>query len=140
MEGSGGITTAATGGLGGPGIDPNGGMDPFATKPLLSDAEMETSALQTISGKFNSLVIAKNLSMDINQFSRYNPQFDMLIASNGNYDLRLPADKMQIFLANKYAILNECVQLLLGENSGPESQQTIYRNTPPVKNKKKKST
>ncbi|MFN8244281.1 MAG: lytic transglycosylase domain-containing protein [Ferruginibacter sp.] len=140
MEGTGGITTAATGDMVSGGIDPNGGMDPFSNKPKLSDAEMQASALQTISGKYNSLVISKNLSMDINQFNRYNPQFDELIASNGNYDLRLPADKMQVFLANKYVILNECVQLLLGENSAPESQQTYYRSSTPVKARKKKTT
>ena len=73
--------------------------------------------------------------MEISQFNRYNPAFDNMIASNGNYDLRLPADKMQIFLNNKYIILNECIQLLLGENSVP-TMQTYYPS--PAKNKKKK--
>ena len=72
--------------------------------------------------------------MDIVQFNRYNPDFDNMMALNGNYDLRLPADKMQLFLANKYAILNECVQLLLGDNPAPPSNQVTY----PAKNSKKK--
>ena len=63
--------------------------------------------------------------MDINQFNRFNPEFDAMMSSNGNYDLRLPEDKMQLFLANKYPILNECVQILLSENN-IESNQTIY--------------
>jgi hypothetical protein len=65
-----------------------------------------------------------------------------MMASNGNYDLRLPADKMQLFLANKYVILNECIQLLLGESSiGGDTQsqnQTTSYPTPPGKAKKKK--
>lgn len=133
MEGTGGLTTQ--GGYT-TNIDPNGGQNTYNNKPDLTAAELETTATQNISGKYNSLVITKNLSMEISQFNRYNPAFDNMIASNGNYDLRLPADKMQIFLNNKYIILNECIQLLLGENSVPENQ-TYY--PAPTKSKKKKS-
>jgi len=130
MEGSGGITTTPNLG-GGNGV----GADPYAKKPNLTEEELATAATQSISGKYNSLVITKNLSMDIVQFNRYNPDFDNMMAMNGNYDLRLPADKMQLFLANKYVILNECVQLLLGDNPVPPSNQVTY---PPQKNTKKK--
>lgn len=133
MEGTGGITTQ--GGYT-TNIDPNGGQNTYNNKPDLTAAELESAATQNISGKYNSLVITKNLSMEISQFNRYNPAFDNMIASNGNYDLRLPADKMQVFLNNKYIILNECIQLLLGENSVPENR-TYY--SAPSKNKKKKS-
>ena len=132
MEGTGGITTA---GSMNPNIDPNGGMNPYDNKPVLTDAELQASAVQAISGKYNSLVITKSLSMEISQFNRYNPLFDNMMASNGNYDLRLPADKMELFLANKYQILNECIQLLLGENSLPNNQ-TYYPKSPPIKKKK----
>jgi membrane-bound lytic murein transglycosylase D len=132
MEGSGGITTT-------PNLNGNYGasVNPYDKKPDLTEAELETAATQSISGKYNSLVITKNLSMDIVTFNRYNPDFDNMMSVNGNYDLRLPADKMQLFLANKYVILNECVQLLLGDNPAPASNQTIY--TPPKTTKKKKN-
>lgn len=133
MEGTGGITTIANTSNG---IDPNGGLNPYDNKPNLSDQELETALTQTISGKYNSLVITKNLSMEITQFNRYNPSFDNMISSNGNYDLRLPADKMQLFLNNKYIILNECIQLLLGDNNVPNKE--TYYSAPPSKNKKKK--
>ena len=125
MEGTGGVTTgvnmAGNYGLGG------GGVNSFDAKPNLSDNELEAASTQTITGKFNSLIIAKNLAIDITSFNRYNPDFDILLSSNGNYDLRLPADKMQLFIANKYVILNECVQLLLGDNSDPvPNQSTSY--------------
>lgn len=128
MEGSGGVTTT-------PNMVGNGiGANPYDTKPDLTEEEMAAASTQSISGKYNSLVITKNLSMDIVQFNRYNPDFDNMMSINGNYDLRLPADKMQLFLANKYVILNECVQLLLGDNPAP-SNQTTY---PPQKRSKKK--
>ena len=67
-----------------------------------------------VSGKFFSTAIAKNILMDINEFNRYNPDFDKKMASTDNmYDLFLPVDKMELFNANKYIILNESVQMLL---------------------------
>jgi membrane-bound lytic murein transglycosylase D len=132
MEGSGVVTTIANTGAGNS-VQVNGeGANPFDIKPELTAEEQANAATQTVSGKFNSLIIAKNLSMDIMQFNRFNPQFDNMIANNGNYDLRLPADKMPLFLANKYTILNECVQVLLGDNA-ISSNQTFY----PVSEKKK---
>ena len=55
--------------------------------------------------------------MDMKDFNRYNPGFDDMLASGGTYNLRLPNDKMHIFIANKYPILNECVEQLLSEVS-----------------------
>lgn len=141
MEGSGGVTTTVNAGIEN-GVQINGeGANPFDIKPTLTPEELENTATQTVSGKFNSLIIAKNLSMEITQFNRFNPQFDDMIANNGNYDLRLPNDKMQVFLANKYNILNECVQVLLGENN-ISNNQTFYpapEKAKPAPKRKKKS-
>jgi len=138
MEGSGGITTTGNQ----QGIQINGnGANPFDIKSLLTPAEIETAITQTISGKYNSLIIAKNLAMDIIQFNHYNPDFDNMISNNGNYDLRLPADKMQLFLVNKYVILNECVQILLGDTV-ISNNQTFYAPAKiilPVSKKKKRN-
>jgi membrane-bound lytic murein transglycosylase D len=137
MEGAGGVTTQGTSGSFNTGFDPPGGVNPYDLKPNLSDEEREFASTQSITGKFNSLVIAKNLSMDIVSFNRYNPDFDNMMSINGNYDLRLPSDKMQLFIANKYTILNECVQLLLGDNpEPPANQSTTY---PSYKKSKRKS-
>lgn len=138
MEGTGGVTTTVNNnpvfGNGGGGLPSE---NPFDKKPVLTEEELATTETQTISGKYNSVVIAKNLVMDINQFNRFNPEFDAMMSSNGNYDLRLPEDKMQLFLANKYVILNECIQLLLGENT-ISGNQTFYPSPKPVKTTKKK--
>ncbi len=99
--------------------------NPYNNKPSLSVAEMEQAETQNISGKFNSVIIAKNISMDIAVFNRYNPGFDEMLSNNGQYELVLPNDKMQLFLAGKYQILNECVQYLLGDNNIP-TNKTVY--------------
>ena len=90
---------------------------PYDIPANMSEEELANVQVQTISGKFNSLVIAKNLTMDIQQFNRLNPDFDNSITNNGSFDLRLPDDKMQLFLAGKYLILNECVQLMLSNDT-----------------------
>jgi membrane-bound lytic murein transglycosylase D len=110
--------------------------DPLAVKPQLSQRELETTATHTITGKFNSVIIAKNLAVDILQFNRLNPEFDKFIGQNGNYDLRLPFDKMELFVGNKYTILNECVQVLLADNS-ISNAPTTYPPTNKLKTKRK---
>ncbi|HMJ48585.1 MAG TPA: lytic transglycosylase domain-containing protein [Ferruginibacter sp.] len=101
------------------------GSNPYNNRPVLTPAETELSETQTISGKFHSVIIAKNLSMETSEFNRYNPQFDNLINANGQYELVLPGDKMQLFLATKYQILNECVQFMLGDSNIPNNK-TVY--------------
>lgn len=139
MEGSGGITTAATNGAypavmsGNPNASTINPQD--ANKPQLTEIEAGDVEVMGVSGKFNSVVIAKNLSMDIDQFNRFNPAFDNLLAANGNYDLRLPAAKMQLFVSNKYLILNECVQVMLSDAGVPVYNST--KSTPKPKKGKK---
>ncbi len=110
-------------------------LNPYDNKSKLSNIEKENAATQTISGKYISKIIAKNLSMEMNVFNNYNPDFDSRISQNGQFDLRLPKEKMELFIAIKYQILNECVELMLGDNEVPVSK-TTYPSTPHSKNKK----
>ena len=82
------------------------------------DKEESNSAITlNISGKYISSVISKYIQMDGAEFNRYNPDFDKVMASaNNSYDLKLPADKMDLFVSNKYQILNESVQRLLSND------------------------
>lgn len=123
MEGTGSVTTFSNSSL---------ENNPYNKKPDLTETELVDVEVLPVSGKYNSMVIAKNLVMDISLFNHYNPGFDGMMSSNGNFDLRLPPDKMQLFLANKYQILNESVQLLLSGAVIP-SNKTIY--TPGKKKK-----
>ena len=106
MEGQGGITTATKDEAKNLLLSNNGSS-------LLSAEELTNSKTLAISGRYNSLAIAKYVTMNIADFNRFNPDFDKLITVNGNFELRLPADKMDIFLVKKFEILNESVQLLL---------------------------
>lgn len=108
--------------------------NPYGNKPSLTEAEMLSAETQNISGKYNSVIIAKNISMDIAAFNRYNPAFDQMLTTNGQYELILPNDKMQLFQAGRYQILNECVQYMLGDNNIPVNK-TVY---PPRYNRSKK--
>ena len=65
--------------------------------------------------------------MDISLFNKYNPGFDAVMQQEGKYEMILPQDKMQTFIQGRYQILNECVQILLSDNTAPQNT-TIYPN------------
>ncbi len=91
----------------------------------LSPEELDNARTITIAGKYHSTIIARYTLLDMATFSRYNPEFDKVMASSNNsYDLKLPPAKMELFAANKYEILQESVQLL--EN---DSEQTADADT-----------
>lgn len=140
MEGGAGVTTIGGSQFGNVNVyngnQRNRNLNNGITKAdSLSAAELVDVEMLTISGKYNSVVITKNLLMDIAYFNHYNPAFDDMLVTNGTYDLRLPPDKMQLFVANKYSILNECVQLMLGGAAMPVNRITYP--TTPTANKKK---
>ncbi len=72
----------------------------------------ENLVKQAISGKYHSTVITKYILMNLIEFNKLNPDFDKNIANSGTYDLSLSTDKMELFKANKYHILNESIQLI----------------------------
>ncbi|MEO6456146.1 MAG: lytic transglycosylase domain-containing protein [Ginsengibacter sp.] len=98
----------------------------------LTDDEITGTEVLGISGKYNSVIIAKNLAMDINEFNRMNPGLDALLALGNDYNLRLMPDKMNLFVANKYVILNECVQILLNDVNEPVKTTYMRHSNNPV--------
>lgn len=97
-----------------------------AVSQLLSTSNLTASELANtktlrVSGKYHSEIIARHVVMEVAEFNRYNPNFDQVMATaENNYELRLPADKMDLFVSNKYQILNESVQLLLSATASAE--------------------
>jgi membrane-bound lytic murein transglycosylase D len=87
------------------------------------DNEPDSNSVK-ISGKYFSTIVAKNLAVDIQEFNRLNPGFDAILASGNDYNLRLEPAKLDLFVANKYIILNECVQALLNDVDSPV--KTVY--------------
>jgi membrane-bound lytic murein transglycosylase D len=109
-EGQGGITTLTKAEA----SEQIGDATNYTLSRSLTAEELNNAKTTNISGKYQSLIIAKNILMDIGSFNRYNPDFDKVMALPDNsYELKLPADKMDLFIANKYQILNESVNLLL---------------------------
>jgi membrane-bound lytic murein transglycosylase D len=118
FEGQGGVTTLTKNEA----LDQLSGSSMFVFHRDLSKEEISSSTTTSISGKYYSSVIAHYVVMDSIEFNRYNPDFDKIMASaNNTYDLTLPSDKMQLFLSEKYEILNESVQLILNGVSSEDS-------------------
>jgi len=95
---------------------------------------------KVITGKYIGKIIAKNLSIDMSEFDVFNPAFDEKLSAEGSYELKLPKEKMDLFLANKYVILNESIEVLLNDNETP-STTTVKpekKDLPSPKTKKKK--
>jgi membrane-bound lytic murein transglycosylase D len=65
--------------------------------------------------------------MDMALFNRYNPNFDDTMSTLGNFNLKLPRAKMQLFLAKKYPILNESLQALLNGTTIPVEKTAIQK-------------
>jgi membrane-bound lytic murein transglycosylase D len=90
------------------------GSSQYVFTRKISAEELVNAKTIPVSGKYCAAAIAHVVLMDLADFSRYNPDFDKIMASNNNtYDLKLPSDKMDLFTANKYQILNESVQMLI---------------------------
>jgi membrane-bound lytic murein transglycosylase D len=92
----------------------------------ISDANTTTFA---ITGKYNSVVVANTLMLDINQFNNLNPFFDKALLEGKTYAIKLPGDKMELFKAKRQQILYESVQLLLSQNAPPNTSITTAVTT-----------
>ena len=79
---------------------------------MLATLEENTATLN-IYGKYNSIVVANKMTMDIADFNQLNPSMDEKLASGEIYPLRLPAEKIELFQAKKLELLKESVDLLL---------------------------
>jgi membrane-bound lytic murein transglycosylase D len=131
MEGDGGTTT--TEGLSdNTSIKMNNPIENFSQNKITKAPELTAEELiglevLPISGKYNAVIIAKNIEMDISLFNRYNPNFDGTMSIQGNFNLKLPSGKMQLFIAKKYPILNESLQALLNGTNIPVEKTAIQK-------------
>ncbi|HEV3221530.1 MAG TPA: lytic transglycosylase domain-containing protein [Puia sp.] len=122
FEGQGSVTTLTRAEA----TDQLSGSAMYVFNRKLNKEEQSSSKTMNISGKYFSTVISKYILMDAAEFNRYNPDFDKIMASvNNSYDLKLPADKMDLFVSNKYEILNESVQRLVLEDEAVNENKTV---------------
>ncbi|MES2372341.1 MAG: lytic transglycosylase domain-containing protein [Bacteroidota bacterium] len=79
----------------------------------VSTADLENTTVTEISGRYNSVIIANGLSMDIIQFNKWNPGFDKALSEGKKYPMRLQKEKTAVFEARKNSFLMESVRALL---------------------------
>jgi membrane-bound lytic murein transglycosylase D len=87
---------------------------------ILTPQELQSSVVETISGHYTAEAITKHLSMSMADFLRLNPNFNGTSGSQDFYNLRLPKDKMTLFLQDKDLILGESVHGLLNSEDDEE--------------------
>jgi membrane-bound lytic murein transglycosylase D len=122
FEGQGSVTTLTKDEA----TDQLSGSSMYVFSRKLSQEELTGAKTLNVSGKYFSTVISKYVLMDAAEFNRYNPDFDKVMASaNNSYDLKLPNEKMDLFVSNKYQILNESVQRLLQEDEVLNTNKNI---------------
>jgi membrane-bound lytic murein transglycosylase D len=122
FEGQGSVTTLTRDEA----TDQLSGSSMYVFNRKLNKEELAVAKTMNISGKYFSTVISKYVLMNEGEFNRYNPDFDKVMASaNNSYDLKLPSDKMDLFVSNKYQILNESVQRLLLEDETSDDSKTF---------------
>ena len=122
MEGAGGVTTVTSKELAAlheKAIEENenglnhGLAGNSALRANLPTQHIEGTAAKKIQGKYNSVVLATAIAMDIAQFNTMNPGFDKLVQEEQGYDLRLPEEKMQLFNHVRYQVLQQSIMASL---------------------------
>jgi len=122
FEGQGSVTTLTKDEA----TDQLSGSSMYVFSRKLNKEESNGSVTLNISGKYISAVISKYIMMDLPEFNRYNPDFDKIMASaNNSYDLKLPSEKMDLFVSNKYQILNESVQRLIASDDSVNDTKMV---------------
>jgi membrane-bound lytic murein transglycosylase D len=84
----------------------------------LSEEDMFNTVEFNITGKYRLEAIAKKLDISLAEMSRLNPDFAKTMAGPDNsYDLRVPKEKMKLFMGEKDEILKESVQMTLDDKA-----------------------
>ena len=114
FEGAGGVTTLTNAEV----KKQLGVTATYLLNRKITSKEKANAKTIIVSGKYRSEMISKNIMMSHADFLRYNPDFDKKMSSSDNvYELKLPADKMELFNTNKYNILNDSVKSLHNSNT-----------------------
>lgn len=84
-------------------------------KNMVSLSNFSTSE---ITGKYNSAAIIQSIAIDAELFNKLNPGFDKTVADGKPYSLKLPQNKMPMFITNRRQILEQSIQLQLSASHG----------------------
>ena len=107
--------------------------------PVLSAEELSSTDTISITGRYSSQVITKNLAIDLVLFNKWNPDFDKKVSSEW-YPIRLPKEKIMVFNQKRNQIAQESILLIMQQNLGagdgfpePVKLPAPVRNMKPVK-------
>ena len=59
-------------------------LNDVSTSPLLNAAEDSASTALKVSGRYKASIIAKNIDLSMEDFNRYNPGFDNMLATGAS--------------------------------------------------------
>jgi membrane-bound lytic murein transglycosylase D len=102
MEGQGGLTTLT-----------KGETDNFKLAQPVSVPADSRYGVINIGGRYNARVLTQSIGMELAEFNRLNPGFERSLSLGNRYDMRLPADKVAQFQAQKPQILEQSIHLAL---------------------------
>lgn len=124
FEGQGGVTTLTKAEVAAQ-LGPLGGT----LIRRLTTAELKSTKNVTITGKYKAAVIARYVDMELSDFTRYNPELDKVLTFSikGAYELKLPAEKIDLFIENRFQILSESADEIL--KSVSETASVTPRST-----------
>ena len=107
FEGSGGTTTMTKN-------ETNALRGQAVTATALSEEDKKNTTTCPLTGFYDGGIISKKLDMPFRLFDKLNPGLNKVLANGKAYELRLPTDKMEIFLKEKNEILAACFKQLVG--------------------------
>jgi len=130
LEGSGGITTSGRDEW----VAYQQDIQTVATaRASLTPEQLASTEAMQIQGKYNSVVLCSQTSMDISEFNQLNPGFDAQVSLNDGYELRLPKEKMELFRHNRYSILRQSImakiESLNNQKSGYPDPAAVQKKT-----------
>jgi membrane-bound lytic murein transglycosylase D len=107
--------------------------------PILSSEELSSTDTISITGRYSSQVITKNLAIDLVQFNKWNPDFDKKVSSE-TYPTRMPKEKIMVFNQKRNQIAQESILLIMQQNLDagdgfpePVKLPAPIKNSKPVK-------
>lgn len=105
--------------------------------PLLTADELATTDTISITGRYSSMVITKNLAIDLLLFNKWNPDFDKRVSTE-NYPIRLPKEKIVPFQVNRNQIAQESILLIMQQNMDSGNEYPAPVGLPPAPLRKMK--
>ncbi|WP_447640154.1 MULTISPECIES: lytic transglycosylase domain-containing protein [Chitinophagaceae] len=107
FEGGGGITTMTKN-------ETNDYQSEIQTTPVLTAQDTINTTTCELIGFYDWNIICQKLNMNAELFNKLNPGLNKVLANGKSYKLRLPTNKMDLFLQEKNSILEACFKQLMG--------------------------